>query len=760
MAEATEHLRVVITAQDQASAVISNIGHQFRVVGSEIARGALLGIGYSAINRVGDAFAAAAQAAISFNASLEQSRIGWTTMLGSAAAAQNMLSQLQDFAESTPFDFPQVEQAARRFMAMGFAARDVIPLMRSVAEAAAATGAGADGVNRISLALGQMSARTKVSAQDMMQLTEVGVPAWQILADATGQSVAQVMDASEKGQISADTMIQAFQRFADLHWKDLLDPTTFDSIMSNIGDRSRRLLADSFQPLFEGIKRGGAAFFDFLKSDAMSTFALNVQKAQIAIAVFLDTIRNSGPILTVFEGALAGIAAVLGVQLVAAAIRATVALAPLVAAFLAANAPLIALGVAAAAAGVVIAANFEQIVKSTQALRDGIGEALGSLATWIGQTLVPRIVENWIAGWSSLADVVVAALNTVTQLWNAFWTDTTSTGETAYGTMLEQARAGWGGFVQLAINSIREVLEIWNTFIGLIPGIREKLGPILGAGDRQVLDMLEGKFANIDDITQNWRQSLEQIPGAMKNIGSGFGAFLTDELPKAVARARDLLVAAGGDLSKLPDLVLAEFNKMAAGLGNVGDLGGKQFGTNLGTAAVAAAKPLLEQLQRMLAQLAAGPATAALEDTQAAIERDRLLLQIRGLPAEARTQARREIRELTRNVLPGQQLEEFDVRRVVTQAQRAENQAQLILDIMKTQRELAGGAAAGVTGGPTTAAGGVAIAPPPPPPPTVIDLRIEVSTDGSAPQVFQELIEANGQAQMPPVIQVSAVRRN
>jgi hypothetical protein len=42
----------------------------------------------------------------------------------------------------------------------------------------------------------------------------------------------------------------------------------------------------------------------------------------------------------------------------------------------------------------------------------------------------------------------------------------------------------------------------------------------------------------------------------------------------------------------------------------------------------------------------------------------------------------------------------------------------------------------------------------------MIDLRIEVSTDGSAPQIFDQLLEANGQAQMPPVIQVSAVRRN
>jgi tape measure domain-containing protein len=189
VAEATEQLRIVINAQDNASAVVKNVGNTIQSVLSNAVSGAAAGVGFAAFNQlaqsVGQAFDFAKNSIVSFNASLEQSRIAWSTMLGGGEQAEAMLKRIQTFAASTPFGFPQVEQAARRFVAMGIAAGDVIPLMRSVGAAAIAVGAGSDGVNRISLALGQMSTRTKVTAEDMMQLTEVGIPAWRILAEAT-----------------------------------------------------------------------------------------------------------------------------------------------------------------------------------------------------------------------------------------------------------------------------------------------------------------------------------------------------------------------------------------------------------------------------------------------------------------------------------------------------------------------------------------------------------------------------------------------
>jgi TP901 family phage tail tape measure protein len=86
---------------------------------------------------------------------------------------------------------------------------------------------------------------------------------------------------------------------------------------------------------------------------------------------------------------------------------------------------------------------------------------------------------------------------------------------------------------------------------------------------------------------------------------------------------------------------------------------------------------LRQEETRLLAQQAALGPQNALDDTQAKIQRDKLIAGDRGQSIEDRTAARREARDLTRTVLPGQELSAFDATRRVTLAQRAENQTGL-----------------------------------------------------------------------------------
>ena len=66
---------------------------------------------------------------------MQQARIGFTNMLGSADKADTMLKQLSDFAAKTPFEFPELVKSSQRMMAMGFAAKDVIPTLTAVGDA-------------------------------------------------------------------------------------------------------------------------------------------------------------------------------------------------------------------------------------------------------------------------------------------------------------------------------------------------------------------------------------------------------------------------------------------------------------------------------------------------------------------------------------------------------------------------------------------------------------------------------------------------
>lgn len=151
----------------------------------------------------------AAKEVFKVGAAFEQNKIAFETMLGSPQKAEAFLKELREFAKPTQFTFTQLQDAARRMMAFGFAAEQVVPMLTDIGDAAAGLGIGAEGVDRITLALGQMQAKTKVSAQEMMQLTEAGVPAWRYLASAMGMSTAEVMKLSEQGLIPADQAIQA-----------------------------------------------------------------------------------------------------------------------------------------------------------------------------------------------------------------------------------------------------------------------------------------------------------------------------------------------------------------------------------------------------------------------------------------------------------------------------------------------------------------------------------------------------------------------
>lgn len=147
------------------------------------------------------------QAAIKMGTQLQQAEIAFGTMLGSAELAGAYLEELKQFAAATPFEFAELVPAAKRLMALGFAAEETIPMLKALGNAAAGLGGGAPLIQRLGLALGQMRAKAKVSAEEMRQLAEAGIPAWEMLAKAMGKTTAELMKLSEKGQVSAAAAI-------------------------------------------------------------------------------------------------------------------------------------------------------------------------------------------------------------------------------------------------------------------------------------------------------------------------------------------------------------------------------------------------------------------------------------------------------------------------------------------------------------------------------------------------------------------------
>lgn len=154
-------------------------------------------------------FIGAGVASIKLAANMEQTKMAFETLLGSAEKADAMVRRLTDFAAKTPFQLPGITKSTQQLLAYGFTAESVIPMLTSVGDAVSGLGGDDEMMQSVIRALGQMKAKAKVSAEEMKQLGEQGINAWQYLSEAAGKSIAETQELAKKGAFNAEATIKA-----------------------------------------------------------------------------------------------------------------------------------------------------------------------------------------------------------------------------------------------------------------------------------------------------------------------------------------------------------------------------------------------------------------------------------------------------------------------------------------------------------------------------------------------------------------------
>lgn len=144
---------------------------------------------------------------IEYNAQIEKYTTGFTNMLGSAEAAQQVMSQIQEDAAKTPFDVESLTQANQYLISAGENASYARNTIMALGDAVSATGGGNDELNRMAQNLQQIANTGKATAADIKQFAYAGIDVYGILADYTGKSTAEV----QKMTISYDLLTQALQ---------------------------------------------------------------------------------------------------------------------------------------------------------------------------------------------------------------------------------------------------------------------------------------------------------------------------------------------------------------------------------------------------------------------------------------------------------------------------------------------------------------------------------------------------------------------
>lgn len=199
----------------------------------------------SVFSKLGSAALSAAEGFISsgieYNAQIEKYTTGFTNMLGSAEAAQQVMSQIQEDAAKTPFDVESLTKANQYLISAGENAGYARKTIMALGDAVAATGGGSDELNRMAQNLQQIANTGKATAVDIKQFAYAGINVYGILADYTGKSTAEV----QKMTISYDLLTQALQAASEEggRYYNSMDTQsqTMDGRVSTLKDNAKQL---------------------------------------------------------------------------------------------------------------------------------------------------------------------------------------------------------------------------------------------------------------------------------------------------------------------------------------------------------------------------------------------------------------------------------------------------------------------------------------------------------------------------------------
>jgi tape measure domain-containing protein len=210
----------------------------------------------SAVSSITAKFTEASRAVFNFSASLQQSQVAFSSLMKDSAAAAKHIKDLRDLTQSFPLEFTSISKMSQRLQGAGIEAKKIIPLIKDIGNIAAATGdLGAERMEGLAVALSQIASKGRVSAEEMEQLAERGVPAWRILSETIGKTAAETRKMAEDGEISAEQLFAAFQKFSRMNFGDAMQKqaNTFSGAMQQIQNVLLNTAATAFEPLYAKI---------------------------------------------------------------------------------------------------------------------------------------------------------------------------------------------------------------------------------------------------------------------------------------------------------------------------------------------------------------------------------------------------------------------------------------------------------------------------------------------------------------------------
>lgn len=137
-----------------------------------------------------------------------------TMKYGTQGQAMDFFGRAQEFAIATPFRMREVMRHTQQLLAFRFSPNEILGtdqgkggILDIIGDAAAISGGGEEAMHRIIVAMGQMRAAGRVSAQDMLQLTNANIRAWEYLAEEFGVGTDKIRKLAENNLLPVERSI-------------------------------------------------------------------------------------------------------------------------------------------------------------------------------------------------------------------------------------------------------------------------------------------------------------------------------------------------------------------------------------------------------------------------------------------------------------------------------------------------------------------------------------------------------------------------
>ena len=516
---------------------------------------ALRGAGVAAGAAAGAGGVALAAAGVDYLKTQDRQMVAFTTFLGSERKARKLVGDIAALSKASPvLDPATTGNAVSSLMAFNVGAKDSMKLVKALGAASAASGRSIQEVMpRAALAIGQIKAKGKLSAEEMNQLAEsVNLGRGQI-AKQLGMTSKQLEATFAPGkQVSASKALPAIQRAlaAQFGGADKLAASTTEGRMARAKEALAAGTGQLLRPLYNLAGRGAEALSRMISPSSVK----RVQAALVRIVTgvrkvgrqIIDALAPARPFLEnvllpllkgVAKGVIASVVVAFKIAVPIVKAVATVlgavgkVLAPLKGWFekvgmvigLVAGGPILKLLGMVPRLGVVFRVLALPIRLVAGAFRGAVG-AIRAVWSWFGRALVGA--QRFVGTFTSMpARVARAALNLVGRFMSAI--------ESLPGRLLSGGKRAVKGLVSGITSAGRTVLEAGKALGGkVIDGM---------------VSLIKASPGKIKDAV------MSVVPGPVKDAVGGLAGFVGLASGGTVSRSGWAVVGERGpELLKLP----------------------------------------------------------------------------------------------------------------------------------------------------------------------------------------------------------------